>query len=584
MNFSKNLLAAILGNLIAFGLLFVLLLMGIAGLASVASVAAPQGKQSINEESILRLRLNEVIYDRLPAIEQFNVSLGLEPEAIGLDQVVHSIRAAAKEENIKGISLETQFIQAGWSQTRSIRRALQEFKKTGKFVYAFGDFFTQKSYYLASIADSLFLNPVGQIDFKGLSSEVLYYKDFQEKYGAKMEVIRLGKYKSAVEPYLDNKMSAENRTQIKTLLQDIWEVINVEMAESRKLTPFALDQAANELAGNTASRAKKAGLIDDVRYEAAYGEALEKRLKGSSNFLSLSDLGTPKSAYDSDIKDRIAVVYAQGTILYGNGSETVIGKKIFLEALEEALDNPRVKAIVVRVDSPGGDALTSEILWERLHKAKEQKPLFVSMGDVAASGGYYISLPAQKIIADPLSITGSIGVWATLPNFSELSEDIGINAEQVSTHDNALGYSLFEKPSAGFRKAAKESILQVYETFKGHVSDDRNMDLASVEKIAQGRVWSGTRAFQNGLVDGLGDLQTAVAMAAEAASVDRYNVVSYPNITPDLESILSDGFPLLQTDWHSQLPEFWQELLTPSLENKRSIQVQTELPYELNIR
>ena len=584
MNFSKNLLAAILGNLIAFGLLFVLLLMGIAGLASVASVAAPQGKKSINEESVLRLRLNETIYDRLPAIEQFNLSLGLEPEAIGLDQIVHSIRTAAKEENIKGISLETQFIQAGWSQTRSIRRALQEFKKTGKFVYAYGDFFSQKSYYLASVADSLFLNPVGQIEFKGLSSEVLYYKDFQEKYGAKMEVIRLGKYKSAVEPYLDNKMSAENRTQIKTLLQDIWEVINAEMAESRKLSPVAMDQAANQLAGNTASRAKKAGLIDAVRYEAAYEEALEKRLNGSSRFLSVSDLGTPKSAYDADIKDRIAVVYAQGTILYGNGSETVIGKKIFLEALEEALDNPRVKAIVIRVDSPGGDALTSEILWERLHKAKEQKPLFVSMGDVAASGGYYISLPAQKIIADPLSITGSIGVWATLPNLSELSEDIGINAEQVSTHDNALGYSLFEKPSAGFRKAAKESIQQVYDTFKGHVSDDRNMDLTAVEKIAQGRVWSGTRAFQNGLVDGLGDLNTAIAMAAEAASVDRYNVVSYPNITPDLESILSGGFPMLQSDWQSQLPEFWQGLLTPSLKNKRSIQVQTELPYELNIR
>ncbi|MGC6421965.1 MAG: signal peptide peptidase SppA [Flavobacteriaceae bacterium] len=585
MNFLKNLLAAILGNLIAFGFIFVLLIMGIAGLATFTT-AAPDGKKTIQEQSILRLQLNETILDRLPSIEQFNVSLGLEPEAEGLDQILHSIQEAATDENIAGISLESQFIQAGWSQTRSIRRALQAFKKTGKFIYAYGDFFSQKSYYLASVADSIFLNPVGQIDFKGLSSEVLYYKDFQDQYGVKMEVIRLGKYKSAVEPFLDNEMSPENRKQIQTLLDDIWEVVAEEIAESRSLTPYAIDQAANNLEGNTAARAKKARLVDALSYEAAYHQKLKARLTETEalEFVRLRQLGTPRSKYDADIKDRIAVLYAQGTILYGDGNETIIGKTTFLEALDEALDNVRVKALVLRVDSPGGDALTSEILWERLHAAKEKKPLIVSMGDVAASGGYYISLPAQKIVADPLTVTGSIGVWATLPNIEGLSKEIGINAEQVSTHDNAMGYSPFEKTTQGFRNAAKESIEQVYTTFKTHVSDDRNMDLTDVEAVAQGRVWSGTRAFQNGLVDGLGDLQTAVQMAADVAGLKSYNVVSYPNIEPSLETILEASFPMMQAQWQSQLPDYFKALLQTTKLNDRRLQLQTQLPFELTIR
>lgn len=585
MNFLKNLLAAILGNLIAFGFLSVFLLMGIAGLATLTT-ASPEGKQPLAEESILRLRLNEVIYDRLPTIEALNLSLGLEPDAVGLDQILYSIREAAEDENIAGISLESQFINAGWSQTRSIRKALEAFKTTGKFVYAYGDFFSQKSYYLASVADSIFLNPVGQVDFKGLSSEILYYKDFQDQYGVKMEVIRLGKYKSAVEPYLDNKMSPENRNQIQTLLDDIWEVVAEEIASSRSLTPFALDQAADQLAGNTAARAIKAGLIDGLSYEAAYHDKLKSRLTDTESleFVSLRHMGTPSSGYDSNIKDRIAVIYAQGTILYGDGNETIIGKTVFLNALDEALENIRVKAIVVRVDSPGGDALTSEIIWERLHAAKEKKPLIVSMGDVAASGGYYISLPAQKILADPLTVTGSIGVWATLPNVAGLTQELGIAAEQVSTHKNAVGYSPFEKTSDGFRKAAKESINQVYTTFKSHVSADRNMDLSTVEKIAQGRVWSGKRAFQNGLIDGLGGLQTAVNMAAKAAGVEAFNIVSYPKITPSLENFLEAGFPLMQAQWQTQLPAYWQALLRINQHSGQPIQLQTQLPFELNIK
>ena len=582
MNFFKNILAAILGNLIAFGFLFVLLLMGIAGLATLSSMPS-EDKQALEANSVLRLQLNKKIYDRVPAVEQFNVGLGFESESLGLDQILHSIQTAAEDTNIEGISLESQFIHAGWSQTRSIRRALQAFKEKGKFVYAYGDFFTQKSYYLASVADSVFLNPVGQIEFKGLSSEILYYKDFQDEYGVRMEVIRLGKYKSAVEPYLDNKMSAENRLQIKSLLDDLWAVLAQEMADSRALSREALDIAANALAGNTPERAQESGLIDAVRYENAYFKEIEKQVGEEANYVSLSAMGSPKSAYDNEIKDRIAVLYAQGTILYSEGSETVIGKTVFIEALEEALENPRVKAIVVRINSPGGDALTSEIIWERLEAAQEKKPLYVSMGDVAASGGYYISLPAEKIIADPLSITGSIGVWATLPNVKQFTDDIGINAEQVSTHKNAMGYSPFEKPSQGFRNAAEESIAKVYSTFKERVSAGRSMDINQVEVVAQGRVWSGTQAFQKGLVDGLGDLHTAIAMAANAAEVERYNVVSYPNITPDLETILSEGFPLLKLQWQNSLSPFWKQLLFNPSKSTRFLSIQTQLPFEINI-
>ena len=416
----------------------------------------------------------------------------------------------------------------------TIREALKTFKESGKFVYAYGNFFTQKGYYLASVADQIFINPLGSLDFKGLASEVLYYKDFQDQYGVKMEVVRHGKYKSAVEPFLEDEMSQSNRYQIRSLLFSVWETLREDISTSRNISENNLDAIASEAQVSLPEKALDEKLIDRIDYIDGYEDAL-KQVAGTATAkelksVSIQQYHSAKTDYNAKVKNRIAVIYAQGPILYGEGSETVIAQGIFKEALEAAVNDDWVKAIVIRVNSPGGNALTSEIIWQAIEEAKKEKPIIASMGNIAASGGYYIVAGADKIFADPLTITGSIGVFATFPNVRGLTNDLGINAEQVTTHDNALGYSIFEPLQSGFKQAAVESIEKIYDTFKDRVSKGRNLSSDEVETIAQGRVWSGKSAVDIGLIDTLGSLEEAIVEAATMAEIEDFNVVNYPKI------------------------------------------------------
>ncbi|MEK9740844.1 MAG: signal peptide peptidase SppA, partial [Flavobacteriaceae bacterium] len=435
MNFFKSFFASILGTLTA---LILLLVFGLVLISSIASILQePIATKISKPNSVVTLNLNTQIADRPPKFNELEVLFELNDEIIGLHDLLLAIENAAQHPNIEGIILQADFISAGWSQIREIRNALLRFKTTEKFIYAYHDIASQKSYYLTSVADSIILNPAGMIEFKGLASEVLYYKDFQDHYGLKMEVIRHGKYKSAVEPFLENEMSDDNRFQIKTLLSDLWETLRDEMAETRNLSSSALDTLAMDSKIAVPSDALKAKLIDQLGYENDLEAMVKDRLgilaEDTISYVSLASLLGSVLPYNSEIKNRIAVVYAQGTILYGPESESYISQEAFVKAFETLAKDDWIKAVVLRVDSPGGSALTSELLWQAIEKLKAKKPVIVSMGNVAASGGYYIAAGADKIFLDPLTVTGSIGVFATLPNASGFLASKGIRAERVET-------------------------------------------------------------------------------------------------------------------------------------------------------
>jgi protease-4 len=583
MNFTKGFLASLLGSLASFILIFSFFLIIISGLTTL--VNSEQKTSLIEKNSVLFLDLNKPIIDRAPAYAEFESILGIEQKALGLNSIISAIKKASEDDRIKGIELRSGFIMAGWAQTRSIREELNDFKQTGKFIYAYADALSQKGYYIASIADSIGLNPEGIIDFKGLSSEVLYYKDFQEKYGIKMEVIRHGKYKSAVEPYLKNKMSDNNRKQIKELLVSIWSTVKQEISISRNLSINKIDEIAEQLKANTPNKALESGLIDLVIYEDEIESLINKSMNIDENKkinrISLKKMNASKISYDKNLKDRIAVIFARGTILYGEGGESIIAQGVFVDAIKEAAEDDWIKSIVLRIDSPGGSSITSDILLRAIKQAKLKKPIIVSMGNVAASGGYYIACAANKIYADPLTITGSIGVFAALPNISEFSKKIGINSEHVSTHRNSIGYSIYEPLQPGFVKTTKENIEKVYETFKKHVSEGRNMTIEEVELIAQGRVWSGIEALEIGLIDELGGLDQAIEEAANLAEIKKYNIIEYPLRKASLENFIQEMVPSIKIE--ENIKNNFPYLLKKIFDNNSLNGIQVQLPFEINI-
>lgn len=538
MNFLRNLLAAILGCLFAFGIIFIMFFLFASLLGS------SEDTVTVKKNSVLELKLQKPIKDYVgqSAADPF---AGLLEKSQGLDEILTAIKVAKKDDDIKGISINNNFLMAGMAQTQAIRKALEDFKENGKFIYTYGDFYMQKDYYLASVADSIFLNPVGAMDFKGLASEVLFFKDLQEKTGIKMEVIRHGKYKSAVEPFLSNEMSDANRTQIKELIGSIWNSMVDEIAVGRNITPENLNSIADTLGGRTPEYAKTSGLIDDILFYDQYEDKLRKALgtkEGEDlNKVLLEDYTTrsnKKGKKKGD--DKIAVVFAQGEIMYGEGGPDIIGQGIINKAIIKAKEDEAVKAIVLRVDSPGGSALASDIIWREIELAKAVKPVVVSMGNVAASGGYYIAVGADKIFAEPTTITGSIGVFGTIPNMTELAADIGINAEQVGTNKNSVDYSLFEPMTDNFRNMMQEGIEDIYTVFLQRVSEGRGISMAQADSMAQGRVWSGVDAKRIGLIDELGNLDDAIAEAANMAELEDYGIKKYPKYKSGFEQFMED--------------------------------------------
>ncbi|MGB1079949.1 MAG: signal peptide peptidase SppA [Flavobacteriaceae bacterium] len=583
MSFFKNLISSALGTFIALGLLFVFLFVFIAG--SVAMLEEDSKVVEIENNTVLVLDMKVPIQDREPQSFSFSSALELDPEAYGLNAILPAIAKAAEDERISGISIQNMSALGGTANISAVRDALATFKESGKFVYAYGDYYGQADYFLASVADSIFVHPEGAVDFRGLSAEVMYYKSAQEKSGITMEVIRNGKYKSAVEPFLDDNMSNENREQIQSFLDHIWDEILADISKSRGMTAKELDKQADAVAGLTAQRATNASLVDGTATRRAYKEKIAERMHEDdvayANFTDyLSIAGTRKGKGSN----RIAVVYAQGDIIYGEGGTDIIGQEKIIKALKKIGKKKNVKAVVLRVNSPGGSALASELIWEEIEHLKKTKKVVVSMGNVAASGGYYIAANADEIVAHPTTITGSIGVWGLLPNVNRLANRWGINAEQVATNKRATFYTPFEPLSNATKEEIKVGINQVYETFLTRVADGRSMTKEQVHKIAQGRVWSGVEAKEIGLVDHLGGLETALGRAAALAEIDDYKITTYPKYDEDFERILEELFSGPFGSIKQQLPpELGLWLTNAKALQHPANQIQARLPFTLNI-
>jgi protease-4 len=478
------------------------------------------------------------------------------------------------------------------AQSKAVRDALEDFKKSGKFVMAYANSYSQQDYYLNSVANTIYINPVGEMEFKGMSSDVLFFKDFQEKTGVKMEVIRHGKYKSAVEPFLENKMSDANREQITALLNSIWNSVVVDIAKSRNVSVQKLNEIANGLLARTPEMAKAQKLVDIIAYEDVYHNAIKKLLKVDSkeDYESVYILDYTQNfittSIPTDTSDEIAIIYAQGDIESGEGDVNVIGEGSMRRSIIDARDNEDVKAIVLRIDSPGGSALTSDLIWREIELAKKVKPVVVSMGNYAASGGYYIACNASKIFAENNTITGSIGVFGILPNFSGLSTKMGIYSEQVNTHQNAGNYNPFAPIDEKFKAVTLEGVEKVYSTFVSHVAKGRKMTFAQVDAIAQGRVWTGSEALKLGLVDKIGGLDDAITEAARLSKTKNYSTKNYPEFEKDFDEFL-ENFPFARTRERFIKEEIGEENYRMIEQIKRAQNykgIQARMPFEISIQ
>jgi len=590
MNFIKNVLATFVG-IILFCMMsfFLLLIIGV-----VASAGSSSSGKSTKSNSIIKLDLENVSndYGGSVYIEDFDYK---ETNNDGLINVLQAIDYAKTDDKIKGISIENNATGLGSTQRKAIVDKLAEFKKTGKFVVAYADYYSQGEYYLASVADTVYMNPMGSIDFKGLASEVLYMKDLQEKTGIHMEVIRHGKYKSAVEPFLQQTMSDENREQLTVLLNSIWESYVGDISKNRKISVETLNNIATNLDARNANLALQNKLIDKIAYIDQYQNGIKKALDikydDDINEIDILDYVNDVNLNIKKVsaKDQIAVIFAQGEIQGGEGNVNTIGEGSINRALKEARKNDKIKAVVLRVNSPGGSALTSDIIWREIELTKKVKPVIVSMGDVAASGGYYIACNANKIFAEPGTITGSIGVFGMVPNFKKVADKFGVNAEAVKTHENATGYSVFEEMSPKYKETLTESIEIIYDTFISRVAEGRKMDKAKVDEMAQGRVWTGTMAKQLGLVDELGSLDDAIAYAAKLVKTDDYKVSLYPEYEVELADLfrkfLGMSVSSVKEDAiKNEIGTENYELLQRMNYLKQSKGVQAMMPYHLNIK
>lgn len=585
MRFLGNVLATLVGLFVFFMILFF-------GMIFLAAVFGGEAEtKAVEKNSVIQLDLSDVQMDYAGKFnfEDFDY---YETKHDGLSDIIRAIDAAKTDDKIKGISILNNESSLGLAQIKALRKALEDFKKSGKFVMAYANAYSQKEYYLNSVANTIYLNPVGEMDFKGLSSEIMFFKDFQEKYGIKMEVIRHGKYKSAVEPFLENKMSDANREQISTLLNSVWNSILIDISKSRSIPTSQLNQIADGLLARTPEMAKANKLVDKIAYEDVYHDDIRKILKVAAdedyNTISILDYAENNATTTKDYsqKDKIAIIYAQGEIKSGEGDVNEIGEGSMRRALKEARTDKDIKAIVLRIDSPGGNALTSDLIWREIELTKKVKPIVVSMGNYAASGGYYIACNANKIFAEENTITGSIGVFGILPNFTQLTTKMGINVEQVNTNKNSADYSVFRPLDENFRAFTLEGVEKIYKTFVTHVAEGRKMTFEQVDAIGQGRVWSGADAVKIGLVDKIGGLDDALKYAADLAKIKDYKTQNFPEYDKNFKDLLGK-LPFVQSKEEFIKAEVGEENYKV-IEQIRKVQakkgIQAAMPFEITIQ
>ena len=534
-NFLIYTLATITGIIIA-SLLFMFVLFASVG----AMVAAGDKPVSISDNSILVLKAGVPIPDRsdpnpFSGIDVLNMTFS---PVTGLNDILLNLEKAAVDDKIKGVLIENGLLTSGWATTEEIRNALGRFKaESGKFIISYSDYvLPQEGYYLSTISDKIYINPGSHVDFKGLTGEVMFYKNALEKLGVEIQVIRHGKFKGAVERYMLDKLSKENEAQIRDYVGSIWNHAVEKMSEARGIPEEQLNLLADNLGGYVPESAYENCLVDGLLFRDALIDTL-KSLSGltSDDKIHLVQMTkytkVPASKKPVVSKNRIAVIYASGTIVMGKGSEYNIGGNNYSEVIRKERLDSNVKAIVLRVNSPGGNAVASDIMWRELELAAREKPVVVSMGNYAASGGYYISAPASKIYANPTTISGSIGVFGIIPNTKKLLEQkLGINTQNVNTNKYSDFPSVFRPLDTYEKEMMQRSIEHVYSEFTGKVATGRKMSIESVDSIGQGRVWSGNKALTIGLVDEIGGLKEAIEGAALLADIETYRVIERPTV------------------------------------------------------
>lgn len=534
--FFKITFACILGVFIAGFLGSLLFFFGI---ISMASLSTPT--YSPSKTSVFKLKLNTTVVERteIDPFQEIVQAISKETAPIGLNNILESIDKAKLNSHITGIYLNTDGYSGSYATSEAIRRKLEEFKESGKFIIAYNNNFSQNQYYLSSVADSIYLNPVGSIQLSGLISQNIFFKNALDKLGVQMQIFRVGTFKSAIEPFILDKMSPANREQTETYLNSMWNTILSDISLSRNLSTDSLNAITNAGAGfMEANQILQTGLIDGLKYQSEILPLLKEITQASD--LATPDLDKIKSMKSSqkEYKDQIAILYAVGEIT-DIESDGIYWEKTVKE-IEEIKKDSAVKAVVFRVNSPGGSAFASEQIWEAISTLKETKPVVVSMGTYAASGGYYISCNANYIIAEPTTLTGSIGVFGMIPNASELlTNKIGLTFDEVKT--NKFGNITFTQPMTDLEKQLlQRNIENIYTLFMQRCANGRNLPVDSIAKIAEGRVWSGENALHIGLVDELGGIDTAIEKAASLANLEKYSVVSYPATKDFFETLMAE--------------------------------------------
>lgn len=585
MKFLGNVLAVIVG-LLVFSVISFFILAGF-----IAMIASSEREVTVKENSVFLLNLEgrvlvERSYEDEPDFSSFG--FGGVP-TVGLISLKNAINAAKENKNIKGIYLKAGTFSAGQAGLKELRDVLVDFKESGKFIYSYGEYYTEPAYYLSSIADKVYMNPSGLIELNGFASEIVFFKGMFEKLEIQPEVFRVGDFKSAVEPFILDKMSEENRLQTQSFLNDLNMVMLGEIAESRGISLDSLTIISNKMLVRRVKDAVEYKLVDDLWYEDQVIDAMKEQmgLKQDDRIstINVSNINQTTKPKNRTSKNRIAVVVAEGDIMSGR-AEGSIGSEIFQREIKEARKHKDVKAIVIRVNSPGGSALASEVIWRELELASKEKPVIASMGEVAASGGYYIAAAADTIVAQPNTITGSIGIFALWFNAQGLlNNKLGITTDVVKTGELSDMLTPTRKITEIERSIFQSQVEEGYDIFLTRVADGRNMSKEEIMKIASGRVWTGNQAKENGLVDVLGNLEDAIEIAAKKAGVaDDYRVVYYPIQKPWFERFMGQFTNDVQVMYRKyQLGDMYP--IYHQIEKLKTYEgLMVRMPYDMTIR
>lgn len=580
------------------GIVVILLIVFFSGLVILFSALSPSNSETrVEKNSVMALHLNGVIEERSTS-DPWSYIMGNTTSSIGLNDILTSIKKAKENDKIKGIYiLGTSTLSASPSSLQEIHDALVDFKESGKFIVSYADNYSQSSYYLASVADKVMMNPQGMLEWQGMELETMFYKELLDKVGVEMQVFKVGTYKSAVEPYILNEMSDANREQLTEIVNSIWNNITEDVSESRHLSKEKLNELADKvLMFHPATEAVSNGMLDTLIYKNDVRDYLKKMVgidqDANLHLLGISEMVNVNRNVPKDKSGNIIAVYyaageIDGTSIVNIGSSSGINSEKVISDLRKLKEDKDVKAVVLRVNSPGGSAYGSEQIWYAIKQLKEEKPVIVSMGDYAASGGYYISCGSDLIVAEPTTLTGSIGIFGLIPNAQKLKEKFGVNIQSVKTNEHAdiQSTEMLTRPMTESEKGLMQMYVNNgYDLFTTRVADGRNLSKTRVDEIGQGRVWTGERAKELGLVDELGGIDKAISIAVERAGVEKYTLLTYPEGESMLSKLMNNN-PTKYVRSSLLKSKFGDLYYQYEFVNNFSINdmLQMRMPYELDI-